>query len=330
MRAFIVDESNPDAFVEVERDRPTPGPRDLVVEVRAVALNPVDTKVRKGRGGKVLGWDASGVVVEVGAAVERFAVGDAVYYAGDITRPGCNSDLHAVDERIVGRKPKSLSHLEAACLPLTALTAWEGLYEQLGVQAGGSLLVLNGAGGVGSIVTQLARRISAMTVIATASRPETIAWCEEMGANHIVNHRESLPEQLEAIGVPQVDAIFCCHGTDRYFETMAKLVAPQGRIVSIVETNTPLPMSGLFAKKAGFSWEFMFAKAMHRTPDMDSQGVILDRVAALVDAGTLRHTLTRDGGALTAEKLGEMHRVQASGELWGKLAFSMGSGAAAR
>jgi zinc-binding alcohol dehydrogenase family protein len=294
-----------------------------LVEVEAISLNPVDTKVRGGRAGRVLGWDASGVVVGVGASVERYRVGDEVYYAGDITRDGTNAERHCVDERIAGKKPLSIDHLNAAALPLTALTAWEGLYEQMRVRERASLLVVNSAGGVGSLVCQMAKRLSNMTVIGTASRPESSAWSKEMGADHVINHREDMPAQLAALGFPAVDYVYCCHDTDLHFDAMVRALAPQGHIVSIVESKNPLPMMQLFGKKASFSWELMFTKAMHETPDMSSQRDILDRVADLVDDGVLKTTLTKDGGKLTADALTEAHRLQASGSMIGKMAFSL-------
>ncbi len=323
MRAFIVSSQDTSRFEEVTRDAPTPGPRDLLVEVKAISLNPVDTKVRASRAGRVLGWDASGVVVGVGAEVERYRVGDEVYYAGDITRDGTNAELHCVDERIAGKKPRSLDHLNAAALPLTALTAWEGLYEQLRVREGATLLLVNSAGGVGSLVSQMAKRISKMTVIGTASRPESIAWSKQMGADHVINHREDMPAQLAALGIPEVDFIYCCHDTDGHFEAMARALRPQGHIVSIVESKNPLPLMLLFSKKASFSWELMFTKARYKTPDMSSQRDILDRVSELVDEGVLRSTLTKDGGKLTADALTEAHRLQASGSMIGKLSLSL-------
>lgn len=321
MKAWIVSETDPDNFQAVNLDRPTPTGRDLLVEVHAVALNPVDTKVRKRRAGKVLGWDASGVVVAVGDQVTGYAVGDHVYYAGDITRPGANTQFHLVDERIVGRKPQSLDHLHAAALPLTALTAWEGLYEQLEVEEGRSILVIGSAGGVGSLVVQMAKRLTRMQVIATASRPESAAWARDLGADHVIDHHRDMPEQLAALGLASVDYIFCCNATDRHFDAMTRMIAPQGRIVSIVEPEADLPMGKLFGKKASFSWEFMFAKAMHRTPDIDTQRTILDRVSELIDAGVLRCTLHEDGGALSAEGLALAHRRQAAGTMIGKIAF---------
>ena len=321
MKAWIVDEADTDRFQEIEQEQPAATGRDVLVRVEAVSLNPVDTKVRKGRPGKVLGWDASGTVAAVGEDVTGFAVGDAVYYAGDITRPGTNAAFHLVDERIVGHKPKSLDHVHAAALPLTALTAWEGLYEQLQVRDGARILVINAAGGVGSLVLQMAKQISHMTVIGTASRPETAAWARDMGADHIIDHHGDMPAQLEALGFADVDYIFCCSALGQHFEAMAAMIAPQGHIVSIVDADGPLPVGLLFRKKASFSWELMFTKSMFQTADMGSQRTILDRVAELVDRGVLRSTLREDGGTLTAEILAEAHQRQATGVLIGKQVF---------
>lgn len=319
MRSWVVSQKDLDQFEEIEAERPLPAGRDLLVQVHAVATNPVDTKVRRGRAGQVLGWDASGVVAAVGEAVTGFAVGDAVYYAGDLTRPGCNTQYHLVDERLVARKPARLDHLQAAALPLTALTAWEGLYEQLRMRGGRSLLVINGAGGVGSMVIQLAKQLSGATVVATASRPESAAWVRELGADQVVDHRRSLTEQMAGLGMSTVDYIFCCHDIEKHFDAMAELIAPQGNIVAIVNSEAPLAMHRLFSKKVNFSWELMFTKAMYKTPDMDSQRAILERVAQLVDQGTLRGTLREDGGTLSAESLTRAHQRQASASLIGKL-----------
>ncbi|WNG46670.1 zinc-binding alcohol dehydrogenase family protein [Archangium minus] len=322
-KVLVVSPADTSRFELVEREVPQPGPHDLLVQVKAVSVNPVDTKVRAKRPGRVLGWDASGVVVARGSEVKRFREGDEVYYAGDITREGTNAPLHVVDERIVGRKPRKLDHLHAASIPLTALTAWEGLYEQLRVEQGGTLLVIGAAGGVGSLVVQMAKRLTKMTVIGTASRDTTRDWVKKMGADHVVNHRENLPTQLAALGLKNVDAIFCCVGTDAHFETMAELIAPSGRIVSIVEPEQPLPMGKLFSKKASFSWEFMFSKSMYNTKDLATQQAILDRVADLLDEGVLTSTLTVDAGVLEPAALAEAHRTLSSGKMVGKLAFRL-------
>jgi len=323
MKSFVVQTENTRQFQVVDQPMPEPSGYDLRVRVEAISLNPVDTKVRPGRAGQVLGWDTSGVIDAVGDAVTDFAVGDSVYYAGDITRPGCNSEYHLVDARIAAHKPKSLDHLQASAIPLTALTAWEGLYEQLDVKQGRSLLVINSAGGVGSLVVQMAKKLSGMTVIGTASRDETRDWSKAMGTDHILNHREDMPAQLEALGIPHVDYIFCCYATEPHFPAMVKMIAPEGRIVSIVGVNNPLPVGDLFSKKAAFSWEFMFAKAMFQTPTLASQGEILSRVATLLDEGTFRHTLNKAGSLLTADTLAEAHAFQESGRAIGKQAFWM-------
>ena len=239
--------------------------------------------------------------------------------------------MHLVHEALVAHKPEKLDWLEAAALPLTALTAWEGLFEQLQVPQSQvpqpkSLMVVNGGGGVGSLVIQLAKKLANVTVVATASRPVSSDWVHSMGADHVVDHRGDIPAQLQARGLPQVDYIFCCHDTARHFPALARAVAPQGHIVSIVETDEPLPLGTLFTKKASFSWEFMFTKAMFGTPDMASQGEILKHVAELCDAGTLRGTLTERPGELSATSLAQAHQRLESGSMVGKLALSVGQG----
>lgn len=261
----IADESS---LQDVELAKPEATGRDLLIAVKAISVNPVDTKVRAPKEGiettpRVLGWDAAGTVVSVGEAVTQFEVGDDVYYAGDITRPGTNSEFHLVDERIVGRKPKTLNFAEAAALPLTSITAWEALFDRLkissiGEDAGKSLLIIGGAGGVGSIAIQLAKQVAKLTVIATASRPETITWCQELGADKIVNHREDLAQQVE-----QADYILCLNSTDMHWLAMTKIIRPQGMICTIVENENFLDMSPLKSKSAGFVWEFMFTRTMY-------------------------------------------------------------------
>ncbi len=323
MRAYIVNPDKPSQFLEVEREAPQPVGRELQVQVKAVSLNPVDTKVRAGRGGRVLGWDAAGVVTAVGPGVRFYRPGDAVYYAGDIKRDGCNAELHTVDERIVGRKPHSLDFTAASAIPLTALTAWEGLYEQLLISErdrGRTLLVINAAGGVGSLVVQLAKRLSRMIVVGTASREESIAWTRKQGADHVINHRGDLPAQLKQLGLEHVDYIYCCHDTATHFEAMAQMIAPQGRIVSIVESKD-IPVNRLMGKKATFSWELMFTKAMYSTPDIASQRDILNKVADLLDEGLLSGTLTEDAGPISAEALERAHVRQQAAVMIGKLAL---------
>lgn len=314
------------ALFDLELEKPIPAGRDLLVRVEAVSVNPVDTKVRAPKANvetspRVLGWDAAGVVESVGSEVRNFKPGDEVYYAGDITRSGTNAEYHLVDERLVGRKPKSLGFPEAAALPLTAITAWETLFERLEVKPGGSLLVIGGAGGVGSIAVQLARW-AGLTVIATASRPETQAWVRKMGAHHVVNHRESLSEQMAALGFKEVDYIANFSDTDAYWAVMAELIRPQGRIVGIVENKAPVEIGLLKSKSASFGWVFMFTRAMYQTADMAGQGDLLNEVAALVDSGLLCTTLTETLRPINAVNLRAAHAKSESGASIGKLVLS--------
>ena len=323
---------DPQSLLDVELDPPVAQGRDLLVRVEAVSVNPVDTKVRAPKPQveaqpKVLGYDAAGVVEAVGAEVTMFRPGDAVYYAGDITRPGSNAQLQLVDERIVARKPGSLDFAQAAALPLTALTAWELLFERMGYAfegggAGRILLVIGGAGGVGSIAIQLAR-LAGFTVVATASREETAQWCRELGASHVVDHRQPLAPQLQALGFEHVDAALNLADTDRYWTELGELLAPQGHVGLIVEPAGALRIGDPYkAKCIGIHWEMMFARARYRTADMDEQGRILARVAALVDEGRLRGTLRETLSPIDAANLREAHRRLESGRSIGKLALA--------
>ncbi|WP_250472410.1 zinc-binding alcohol dehydrogenase family protein [Caballeronia sp. GAFFF1] len=324
--------SNPESLVDIELDKPTPTGRDLLVRIEAIAVNPVDTKVRAPKdkieeSPRVLGWDAAGVVEAVGPDVSLFKVGDAVYYAGDITRQGANSEFHLIDERIVGAKPKSLDFTHAAALPLTTLTAWEALFDRLkvsaeGRDAGKSVLIIGGAGGVGSIGIQLAKQVAKLHVIATASRPESAKWATELGADRIVNHFEDIPAQLKDAGMPQVDYVLIFNDTDKHFPAAAEVVKPQGSICTIVENAAPLPVELLKAKSAAFHWEFMFTRAMFQTPDMIEQHKLLSEVARLIDAGTIRTTLGKNLGKINAANLREAHRLLEEGRAIGKLVMT--------
>ncbi len=320
-------------LVDTEQPVPAPGPHDLLVRIEAVAVNPIDTKlraaVREGDPPRQLGWDAAGVVAATGERVGRFRVGDAVMFAGDAGRAGCNAEAVLVDERLVGRQPASLSWAEAASVPLTGLTAWESLFERLGLDpdagAGGggkgaSLLILGGAGGVGSIAIQLARRAGAV-VIASASRPESAAWVRELGADHVVDHRRPLAPQLAALGFKAVDRIANFSDTDAYWEVMAELIAPLGSIVAIVGNRHPLDLNRLKAKSVTFAWEFMFSRSQFQTADMGRQGEILDRLATLFEAGELRPTLGRTLSPINAANLEIAHAQLASGSTIGKIAL---------
>jgi zinc-binding alcohol dehydrogenase family protein len=275
----------------------------------------------------VLGWDAAGVVEAVGPEVTLFKVGDPVYYAGDITRQGANSEFHLIDERIVGAKPKSLDFTHAAALPLTTITAWEALFDRLkvsaeGKDAGKTVLIVGGAGGVGSIGIQLAKRVAKLTVIATASRPESAKWATELGADHIVDHFEDIPKQLEDAGIPTVDYVLIFNDTDKHFRAAAEVVKPQGGICTIVENAQPVAVELLKAKSAAFHWEFMFTRAMFQTPDMIEQHKLLSEVARLIDAGTIRTTLGRNLGPINAANLREAHRLLEEGRAIGKLVLT--------
>jgi len=315
----------------IDLDIPKPGAtgHDLLIAVRAISVNPVDTKVRAPKEGvedppKILGWDASGVVEAVGSDVTLFAPGDEVFYAGSITRPGTNSEFHLVDERIVGRKPRSLNFAEAAALPLTSITAWESLFDRMGVASDGSsrgksLLVIGGAGGVGSIAIQIAKQVAELEVIATASREESRTWCLELGADQVVSHREDIPEQLRAIGFEQVDYVLCLNHTDGHWDGMLEAVAPQGHICSIVETTAPVDIEPLKLKSASFSYEFMFTRSMFGTPDMVEQHNLLNEISKLIDAGKLRTTTAEGFGTIDAENLRRAHAQIETGRTIGKV-----------
>lgn len=323
--------TDPESLVDVELPKPEPQGRDLLVRIEAVSVNPVDTKVRAPKPKvesppRVLGWDAAGVIESVGPEVTAFKPGDEVYYAGDITRPGTNSQYHLVDERIVGRKPGKLSFAEAAALPLTTITAWESLFDRLGVDRsegneGRSLLILGGAGGVGSMAIQLAKR-AGLVVIATASRPESQDWVKGLGADHVVNHRQPLPEQMTAIGHKEVNYIANFSNTDAYWAVMAELIKPQGHIVSIVENDRPVEIGLLKSKSASFGWVSMFTRSMFQTSDMAEQGALLNEVAGLLDAGTLRTTLTETLTPINAANMRAAHAKSESGRTIGKVAIS--------
>jgi len=323
--------SDSDSLSDVELPTPVPGPRDLLIKVEAVSVNPVDTKVRAPKekvepAPRVLGWDAAGVVEKAGSEVTLFKPGDAVYYAGDITRPGSNAEYQVVDERIVGRKPESLSFAEAAALPLTAITAWETLFDRMKVGrdvygTSRSILIISGAGGVGSIAIQLAKW-AGLTVIATASRPDSQAWVTRLGADQVVNHRLPLPEQVSEAGYPQVDYIANFSSTDAYWPVMAEIIRPQGHIVSIVENSYPIELGLLKSKSATFSWEFMFTRSMFQTPDMHEQGELLNKIAELIDSGVLRTTLTETLSPINATNLKAAHARSESGTTIGKLVIA--------
>ena len=318
-------------FSEIDMEIPKAEGRDILVRVKGVAVNPVDFKVRRGKADdgtfKILGWDAAGVVEAVGEDVTLFRPGDEVWYAGDVTRSGSNTQFQLVDERIVAAKPKSLGFAEAAALPLTTITAWEALFDRMMIDrnakdanAGKTLLVIGGAGGVGSIAIQLGK-LAGLTVIATASRSETIEWVKKLGADQVINHRNPLADELTAVGIADVDYIFCTSETDQYWETMCAIIAPQGRIASITETSRDHNIDMLKAKSVTFSYEFMFTRSMYQTPDMIEQHKLLSNVADLIDRGVLTNTANESFGPLTPESLQKAHALLESGKAIGKITF---------
>jgi alcohol dehydrogenase len=324
--------SDPQSLFDVEIDAPVPGPRDLLVRVKAIAVNPLDTKIRVSKKAeeprpRVLGWDAAGVVEAVGGRVSLFRPGDEVYYAGSVTRAGANSELHAVDERIVGHKPKSLDFAQAAALPLTTITAWEGLFDRLGISPGGEhagrpVLILGGAGGVGSIAIQLAKQVGKQVVIATASRPSSAQWCKELGADHVLDHTGDLVAQLHTQGLKWVDTILCCNSLDAHFPAIVEMLGPQGKVCSIVEHQKELPLNLLRPKCGTFVWEAMFARSNYETPDMIEQHRLLTEAARLTDAGVLKTTLGEVLGTISAANLKRAHAMLESGHTVGKLVLA--------
>lgn len=322
--------SHPESLFDVTLDQPVATGRDLLVAVKAISVNPVDTKVRAPKNNvesspRVLGWDAAGVVEAVGPEVTRFRPGDRVYYAGDITRPGTNSEFHLVDERIVGTMPTTLQYEQAAALPLTAITAWEALFDRLHVPTPPqalprkSILIVGGAGGVGSIAVQLASKVAGLTVVATASRPESISWVRQLGAHHVIDHFGDMPAQLKSVGFPNVDYVLILNDTDRHFAAAAEVIAPQGTICTIVENKEALDVSLLKSKSAGFVWEFMFTRSMYQTADMTEQGNLLDEIARLVDTGVLRTTSNEVFTPINATNLRAAHARIEAGHVIGKL-----------
>jgi NADPH2:quinone reductase len=316
------------SFIEFETEKPSATGQDLLIKVLANSVNPVDFKIRESAAKdvllekpKVIGWDAVGIVEAVGAEVSKFKVGDEVYYAGDLTRSGSNAEYQLVDERIVGFKPKNLSIAEAAAIPLTGLTAWESIFDRIKVNPekdkGKTILILAGAGGVGSLAIQIAKKVAQLTVIATASRPESSTWCKDLGADYVVNHYD-LKAELEAIGHAEVDYILDFVNINNYWETVVEIIKPQGHIVSITGSNEPLNLSLLKKKSATFSFEFMYTRSMYTTNDMAQQYHILNEIGRLLDDGTLKTTLTTVLKGFTVDNLKRAHLMQESGKTIGK------------
>jgi zinc-binding alcohol dehydrogenase family protein len=320
--------TDPAALVDFETPVPAATGHDLLVEVKAVSVNPVDYRVRRDMGPanlgtRILGYDAAGIVTAVGSDCRLFKPGDAVYYAGELTRQGSNSQFQLVDERIVGPKPATLSFADAAAMPLTLITAWEGLHEQLrirrdGSDAGRSLLILGGAGGVGSIMAQLAR-LAGVKVIATASRPESVAQCQRYGVDLVLDHKQDLKAQLVAAGYNTVDWVFSCAELDGYFKLATEILAPFGGLCTIVAPNAPVDL-GLFKIKAlRYSHEFMFTRSMFRMPEMIEQHRLLAAAAGLFDQGVLTSTRSQTLGPINAANLRQAHAQLETTHTLGKL-----------
>jgi NADPH2:quinone reductase len=320
--------SNGKALEDIDIPVAAPLGRDIRVAVRAVSVNPVDTKIRRGVAPppgehRILGWDAAGVVEAVGPEARLFKPGDEVFYAGSIDRPGTNSELHVVDERIVGRKPATLGFAEAAALPLTAITAWEALFDRLNVTAPvpegtGTILVIGGAGGVGSIAIQLLRQRTDLTIIASASRPETQAWVKDMGAHHVVDHSKPLHEEIRRLGLEAPGFVFSTTETDKHFDAVTELMAPQGRFC-LIDDPPPLDIMKLKRKSLSLHWELMFTRPLYGTPDIGKQHDLLNHVSGMVDEGRIRSTMAAHFGAINAANLIRAHALIESGTARGKV-----------
>jgi zinc-binding alcohol dehydrogenase family protein len=330
LKSFAYSNANSSAIL-IDQALPQPSEHDLLIKVDAIAVNPVDTKIKAGITGtldspKIVGWDASGTVISVGDNTELFNVGDKVFYAGDITRPGCYASHQLVDERLVGKKPSSLSSTEAAVLPLTSITAWEALFSRLkilaDIDAGKTILIIGAAGGVGSIAIQLAKTIAKLNVVATASRIESQQWCQTLGADHVISHHGDLLENYRALAIDDPDYILCLSDTDHYFSIMAELIAAQGMICTIVGSKENHDLDKLKSKSAGLVWEFMFTRSMFKTTDMITQHHLLNTVSQLVDDGIITSTLTETIGPMTAKNIDHAHQKLLSGQTIGKLALT--------
>lgn len=317
-----------ESLIDVELSDPRPSGHDLLVQVKAVSVNPVDTKVRMRQAPQagetnVLGWDAAGVVVAIGSEAHLFKPGDEVWYAGSLVRPGTNAELHLVDERIVGKKPKSLDFAQAAALPLTTITAWELLFDRFGVLPGKrvtdeSLLIIGAAGGVGSILTQLARRLTAMTVIGTASRKETVDWVLSLGAQHVIDHTKPLSAELKRVGIAAVTHVASLTQTDTHFPEIVESLAPQGKF-GLIDDPKPIDINQLKRKSISLHWELMFTRSLFGTADMIAQHRLLSEVAELVDAGVIRTTFGAHFGPINADNLKRAHALIESGKAKGKI-----------
>ncbi len=335
MKAVAVFEAlstdDPDCFVTIEMETPIPQGFDILVRVDGISINPVDSKERLGLSGRleeplVLGWDACGEVISVGECVQNFKPGDMVMYAGDITRPGSYAEYQLVDERIVGPKPSGLSCEEAATLPLTTLVAWESLFDRLEITRhdndNPALLIIGGAGGLGSMAIQFARQLSNCTIIATASRPETLEWCSELGAHHVINHSSDLQGQLKSLGCETDPYILNCSNNIPYWEIMSQLIAPEGAICLVASTKAKLDLDLYMEKSVRINYELMFTRSIFRTDKMSIQGEVLRKTAEMISDGTIRHVMTKTLGPMSPSTLADAHRIIEQGRMIGKMALS--------
>lgn len=320
---------NEDSFIEFEIIKPKPKGKEILVKINAISVNPVDFKIRQNSAKdivlaepKIIGWDAVGIVEAIGDDVSLFKVGDEVFYAGDVTKQGSNATYQLVDERIVGFAPKNISNTEAAAMPLTSLTAWEILFDRIRISKekdkGKSILIIGGAGGVGSIAIQLAKKIAGLTVLATASRNETTDWCKQIGADHIVNHKDLINDVRKA-GFEHLDYIVDFVDTNDYWDIMVELIKPQGHIASITGSSEPIVLNKLKSKSVSFSWEFMFTRSMFQTDDMIEQHHILNKISALLDSKQIVPTVNHTFKSFTVENLKEAHKLLESGKTIGKI-----------
>lgn len=320
---------NEDSFIEFEIIKPKPKGKEILVKINAISVNPVDFKIRQNSAKdivlaepKIIGWDAVGIVEAIGDDVSLFKVGDEVFYAGDVAKQGSNATYQLVDERIVGFAPKNISNTEAAAMPLTSLTAWEILFDRIRISKekdkGKSILIIGGAGGVGSIAIQLAKKIAGLTVLATASRNETTDWCKQIGADHIVNHKDLMNDVRKA-GFEHLDYIVDFVDTNDYWDIMVELIKPQGHIASITGSSEPIVLNKLKSKSVSFSWEFMFTRSMFQTDDMIEQHHILNKISALLDSKQIVSTVNHTFKSFTVENLKEAHKLLESGKTIGKI-----------
>ncbi|MGX7139263.1 zinc-containing alcohol dehydrogenase [Enterococcus silesiacus] len=319
------------SFLDLEIEKPHElKARDLLVEVKAVSVNPVDIGARSPKDStikdyRILGWDASGIVTEVGENCSLFKIGDEVFYAGALERSGTNAQYHVVDERIVGRKPKNMDFANAAALPLTSLTAWESLYDRMNIDkskdAGKTILIINGAGGVGSVAIQLAK-MSGLKVIATASRDESIEWIKSLGADEVINHHFSLSKQLAELGLAGTDYILNLYSTEKNWDEMCKIINPEGHMTSITRLNKPVNLGALMDKSVSFHWELMFTRAKYETPDMVRQHEILNGIAQLIETNQLTPTLKKEFSPINVENMKKAHALIESGNSIGKVVLS--------